>query len=226
MPFWITNCVLILRENAERLLLIFLLGPAPLGLFVVASTAATAHLTVTKSLNLVVFSRAAALSKSHALKDAAQVFRIMSLVNLVCGLGMVAVQPLLIPLIFGNKFAHAIPAAALLVAAQFFQSQGSMLHEALRGQARPFIGLTAALLGMAVFGGTGFWLANKWGLVGVATASILGQAFYCGFLMIVLKRIEPQARLLVSREDGKRLLTILHETKAGVLNRWFTLKTG
>jgi O-antigen/teichoic acid export membrane protein len=226
IPFWITNCVLALRENAERLLLIFLLGPAPLGLFVVASTAATAHLTVTKSLNLVIFSRAAALSKSHALKDAAQVFRVMSLVNLICGLGMIAVQPLLIPVIFGNRFANAIPAAALLVVAQFFQSQGSVLHEALRGQARPFIGLAAALVGMAVFCGTGYWLAREWGLVGVAIGSILGQASYCGFLMIILKRLEPQAHLLFGGEDGKRLVTILSETKAIVLNRLTAVKAG
>jgi O-antigen/teichoic acid export membrane protein len=226
LPFWVTDCVFVMRENAERLLLMCLLGPTALGLFVVSVTAAGAHLTVTKSLNLVIFSRSAALAKSHALKDAAQVFRIMSLVNLVCSLGMVAVQPLLIPLIFGHKFAPAIPAAALLVAAQFFQSQGSVLHEALRGQSRPFIGLTAALLGMAIFGGSGYWLAGKWGLVGVATGSILGQVAYCGFLMIALKRLEPQARLLVTREDGKRLIKILSETKAGLLNRWFTVKAG
>lgn len=226
MPFWITNCMLVVRDNAERLLLMFLLGSASLGLYVVAVTAASAHLTVTKSLNLVIFSRSAALAKSHALKDAAQLFRIMSLINLVCSLGMVAMQPLLIPLIFGNQFAQAVPAATLLVAAQFFFSQGSVLHEALRGQARPFIGLAAAVLGMVIFGATGYWLARQWGLVGVASASILGQASYCGFLVIVLKRLEPRARLLVSREDVNRLAGILSETKTKLLNRWIAYKAG
>jgi O-antigen/teichoic acid export membrane protein len=219
IPFWITNCVLILRDNAERLLLMFLLGPAPLGLFVVAFTAAGAHLTVTRSLNLVVFSRAAALARPHALKDAAQVFRIMGLINFVLGFGMLIVQPLFIPLIFGNAFTGAVAAAMLLVAAQFFQSQGSILQEALRGQARPFIGLAGALLGMGIFAGVGYWLASELGLVGVAIASICGQAFFCGFMIVAMKRLEPGVHLFITREDGKRLITMLGEIKAALLNR-------
>jgi O-antigen/teichoic acid export membrane protein len=219
MPFWITNCILIVRENAERLLLMFLMGPAPLGLFVVAFTAASAHLTVTKSLNLVIFSRAAALPKPHALNDAAQVFRIIGLVNFVLGLGMVIVQPIFIPLIFGKAFTGAIAPAMLLVAAQFFQSQGSVLQEALRGQARPFIGLVGVLLGMGIFAVAGYWLAGELGLVGVAIASICGQASYCIFMMIALKHLEPGAHLFIKREDGQRALAMIREIKAALLNR-------
>ena len=226
MPFWITNCILILRENAERLLLMFLLGPATLGLFVVAVTAAGAHLTVTKSLNLVVFSRAAALDESHALRDSARLFRILGLVNFTLGVGMVMVQPFLIPLIFGKAFIGAVPAAMLLVVGQFFQSQGSILQEAMRGQARPFIGLIGVGWGMAIFGSIGYWLASGSGLLGVAIASTCGQAAYCVFMIAAFKIADPGVDLLVRREDGKRLLSMVGEGTSAILARLTAAKAG
>jgi O-antigen/teichoic acid export membrane protein len=226
IPFWITNCVLILRDNAERLLLMFLLGPTSLGLFVVAFTMAGAHMTIAGSLNLVVFSRAAALEKSHALQDAARVFRIMGLVNLVLGFGMVIVQPVIIPLIFGKAFSAAIVPAMLLVAAQLFRSQASVLQEAMRGQARPFIGLVGVLLGMVVFAGIGFWLAHESGIAGVAVASICGQLSYCGFMVFALKRLEPDAQIFIKAEDGTHLIAILRELKSALFNRRIAVKAG
>lgn len=218
-PFWITSCILILRDNAERLLLIFLLGPVSLGLYAVAFTAASVHLAVTNSLNLVVFSRAAALDKSLAFKDAARVFRTMGLVNFAMGLGMVVAQPIFIPLIFGKTFNGAIVPAMLLVAAQFFQSEGSVLYGALWGQGRPFIGLTAALLSIVVFAGSGYWLSEKLGLVGVAIASICSQACYCGAMMAALKRIERDVDFVPKLDDIRRVIAMLTEAKVTLLRR-------
>ncbi|MEY4386700.1 MAG: hypothetical protein RLY20_1983, partial [Verrucomicrobiota bacterium] len=108
LPFWITGIVAVLRENAERLLLMFMLGPAPLGLYVVAFTASGAHLNISKSLNLIVFSRSAALETKHALNDGARFFRLMGVMNLVFGMAMVAVMPLFIWIIYGNKFSDSV----------------------------------------------------------------------------------------------------------------------
>jgi hypothetical protein len=51
-----------------------------------------------------------------------------------------------------------------------------------------------------------------------AIASICGQAFYCGFMIVALKILEPGVDLLIKREDGKRLVTMLSEIKVAFLN--------
>lgn len=219
ISFWITSIVGILRENAARLLLMFLLGPASLGLFVVAFTASAAHLNVSKSLNLIIFSRSAALHGEHALQDAARFFRLMGIVNFALSLLMVAGMPVLIWLVYGSKFSESVIPAMMLLVAQYFLSQGGILDEALRGQGRPYVGLGGLLVGIAAFAALGWFLAKPFGLLGVAFASIGGQFVYWLWMMIVFRRIGTGIRLLPMFEDISELIRLFNEMKRGLMNR-------
>jgi O-antigen/teichoic acid export membrane protein len=219
LPFWATGVVAILRDNAERLLLMFLLGPVALGLYVVAFTASGVHLNVSRSLNLIVFSRGAALQPEHALPDAARFFRLMGLLNLTLGLGMVLGMPLLIWLVYGAEFNNSIVPAMLLVAAQFFLSQGAILDEALRARSNPLAGLVGMVLGMAVFAAVGVLLAGRHGLLGVTAASIAGQFAYWTWMVMAFRRASNGLRLVPGRADFADLARILRETKRSLLNR-------
>jgi O-antigen/teichoic acid export membrane protein len=208
MPFWITGIVLVLRDNAERLLLMFLLGPVALGLYVVAFTASGVHLNVSKSLNLIVFARSAAQIHDLALADAARLFRLMALLNIALGVAMIAGLPLLIRIVYGPRFGASVLPAMLLVTSQGLLSQGAILDEALRAQAKPFIGLACVLLGMATFAGFGILLAGHYGLVGVASAAIAGQVAYCGAIVIATKRLVPGIQICPSASDVGQLWMI------------------
>lgn len=219
IAFWITSIVGILRENAARLLLIFLLGPASLGLFVVAFTASAAHLNVTKSLNLIIFSRSAALHSAHALQDAARFFRLMGIVNFALSLLMVAGMPVLIWLIYGSKFSESVIPAMMLLVAQYFLSQGGILDEALRGQGRPYVGLGGLLVGVVAFAVLGWFFAKPFGLLGVAAASIGGQFVYWLWLTLSFRRIGEGIRLLPMFGDLIELSRLFKEIKRGLMNR-------
>jgi O-antigen/teichoic acid export membrane protein len=219
ISFWITGIVGILRENAARLLLMFLLGPASLGLFVVAFTASAAHLNVSKSLNLIIFSRSAALQGEHALQDAARFFRLMGIVNFVLSMLMVAAMPVLIWIIYGSKFSESVIPAMMLLLAQYFLSQGGILDEALRGQGRPYVGLVGLIAGVAAFAALGWFLAKPYGLVGVAAASIGGQLIYWLWMMMAFRRIGDGIRLLPVLEDISELIRLFKEMKRGLMNR-------
>lgn len=219
ISFWITSIVGILRENAARLLLMFLLGPASLGLFVVAFTASGAHLNVSKSLNLIIFSRSAALQGELALQDAARFFRLMSIVNFALSMLMLAAMPVLIWIIYGSNFSESVIPAMMLLLAQYFLSQGGILDEALRGQGRPYVGLVGLIAGVAAFAALGWILANPYGLVGVAAASIGGQLVYWLWMMMAFRRIGNGIRLLPVLEDISELIRLFGEMKRGLMNR-------
>jgi O-antigen/teichoic acid export membrane protein len=219
LPFWATGIVAVVRDNAERLLLMFLLGPVALGLYVVAFTASGVHLNVTRSLNLIVFARGAALNPEHALPDAARFFRLMGLLNLTLSLGMVLGMPLLIGLVYGRGFSNSVVPAMLLVAAQFFLSQGAILDEALRARSKPLAGLVGMVLGMAVFATAGVLLAREHGLLGVAGASIAGQFAYWTWMVMTFRRASDGLRLVPDRADVADLVRILRETRRSMMGR-------
>ena len=218
-PFWISGGVSILRDNAERLLLMFLLGPSALGFYTVAFTASGAHLNISRSLNLIVFSRSAALGGKSALADAARFFRMMGLMNVALGIIMVVAMPLLIHIIFGPSFAGAVKPAMLLVMAQLFLSQGAILDEALRAQSRPYVGLIGMVCGMTVFAAVGSFIAKPLGLLGVAGASIAGQFAFWLWMVVSFRRIGGDVRLFPNRHDVAQLVRIASETKEALFSR-------
>ena len=199
-PYLASSAVYLAKDNVERLLLLFLLGTTQLGWYVIAFTAAGLHTTVTKSVNFLILSRSGALNSEYAARDSARIFRIMSVVSAALSVTMMAILPLLIPIMFGMAFQQAVMPAIVLVAAQYFSGQGAIIDEGLRAQSRPTIGLAAGLVSMAVFAGGAFWLAPAHGILGVAIASVGGQITYCLFLAIYL-RSRFQTQLLPSAVD-------------------------
>jgi O-antigen/teichoic acid export membrane protein len=208
-PFAITGVVYAVRDNAERLLLMALLPIASLGNYAVASTASSIHLTFGKSLNTVLFTRSASQDEQNALIDVARLFRLMALINLLLGSVAAVILPLLIPIVFGGEFKTAVVPAVLLIVSQFFLSQGSLINEGLRARKKPYFGMFGVILSLAVFSAVGILLSNRFGLIGVAMASIVGQAFYCSHMMIRLKRASPNARLIPEVEDIRIVLRMI-----------------
>jgi O-antigen/teichoic acid export membrane protein len=200
-PFWATGLGYVVRDNIEKFVLLLLLGPVALGLYVVAWTASSSHLTLSKSLNFVVFSRSAALSQEDAARDIARVFRIMGFVNAALGLVLALMMTWLIRLLYGVSFTAAAYPAIVLIASQLFLSQASILDEGLRGQGRPIPGLFGVFLAMIIFCAAALMLASRLGVVGIAIASASGQLAFLAWMVTALKRSRPEIPLLSRRRD-------------------------
>jgi O-antigen/teichoic acid export membrane protein len=205
LPFWFAGIAAVLRDNAERLLLMFLLGPSKLGLYAVAFTASSVHLHVSRSLNLITFSRVAGLERNVGRLDAARSFRLMSIVNLLLSLAMLAVVPSLVRFVYGAAFSNSIFPACLLVAAQFFLCQGAILDEALRARANPLAGLGGTLTAISVFTVSGVALAGPFGLHGVAAASIVAQIAYCTWMVWKFRSAGAPVPLIPCARDFREL---------------------
>ena len=220
IPFWVAGIGYIVRDNIDRALLLFLLGAAPLGLYVVALTAAGVHLTFSKSFNFVIFARSAALSNEEAMKDAARFFRVTLMINLMFGLALAVMLPWLIPLLFGSAFAASIAPAILLVVSQSLLAQGSLLEESLRAQRKPLLGVMGMAVTIAVFAVAGIVLAPRGGVTGVAIAAIIAQLSFCLFMSAMLKRFHPGARLLPREEDVRFILANVTNLREAILKRF------
>ncbi|MCA9239963.1 MAG: oligosaccharide flippase family protein [Planctomycetales bacterium] len=208
-PFLATSVVQLVRDNFARLVLLYILLPADLGLYVVAITSSALHGTLGKSITTIVLPRSSALSLEDAARDSAKIFRVMAIVNIAVSVLMALVLPVLIPLFFGRAFLGAVVPALVLLGAQYFGNLGAILDEGLRGQARPLVGMIAGLCGVLLFGLTSVAFSRLAGLGGVATAATLGEALYC-LIILVYYYVKFRLALLPQGADFRFLASAIN----------------
>jgi O-antigen/teichoic acid export membrane protein len=220
IPYLATSVIYLAKDNIEKVVLLFLLGSQQLGLYVVAATASGLHTPLSRSVNILILPRSGSLAAEQAAHDAARIFRVMVIVSAVLSAAMVGLLPWLMPLLFGAGFKDSVLPAMLLVAAQFFSAQGSIIDESLRAQSRPGIGMIAGLVSVTFFCGLALVLAPRLGLVGVSIAAICGQVTYCLMLAIYLQR-SFKLSLVPSNRDFRfirdNLRTAINRTKRRVI---------
>jgi O-antigen/teichoic acid export membrane protein len=105
----------------------------------------------------------------------ARMFRFTAWTWLLAGLGVAAVIPIMLPLLYGAAFRPAIGPAILLIPAAALMGQASILEESMRAQGRAFIGLEARGAGLLVMLVVGILLAPIMGIFGVVFAMIGSQ---------------------------------------------------
>lgn len=206
--FYAATIALLLRDQIERLFLLYAMSVDDLGQYVVAFSAAFLPSVLAKSLGLIVFSRSAIIGRSGAYEDTGRLFRLLVTVNLIIAAGSAAVLPFLLPFIYGPAFAPAGQISLVLVLAQVAIAAFSVLDEGLKGQDRAHLGAVAILLMLVTFLATAFQLANTLGALGVAVAAVVGHTVSLLFLVVIFKRTAPEVPLLPRREELQLLANI------------------
>lgn len=210
LPFWATSLAYVLRDNIERFVAVWLVGAAGLGIYVVAWTASGAHLTLSKSLNLLVFSRSASLSSEEAMSDAGRTFRIALCANISLAVLMGLLIPWLVPAFYGAEFRDAVFPAIVLLGSQGLLAQAGILDESLRGQGRPLPGMLGVVLSVAAFSSMSGVLTPSWGPVGLAVASAFAQLLFLAVMIRAVKSGLRGLRLMPNRHDLADIAGVLH----------------
>jgi len=179
-----------LNIRLDQLVMIALLSPDAVGLYVVAVAWGGAAQPLATVL------AHAAVPSLAALQDGQQRARLLyrsgALVSIAASVALLALTPLVLPLIFGAEFRGAIPAALVLAVAGAVTGMNAVGSECLRGLGRPRGLLAAECAGLAVTCVAVPVLIPLWGIVGAAVASL---ASYLAIMAI-------QWRLL-SRDAGR-----------------------
>lgn len=207
--FFLTSIVYIVKDNIERFILLLLLGATSLGVYVVALSASGLHLILSKSLNLIVFSRGAALESGQAVHDCSRTFRIMAIINFFISLLVIGLMPILIPVVFGSDFNSSIVPAMLLVISQYFLCQASLLDEGLRSQQLPLFGMQGVIGNVLITIVLGLVFVPNGGTVSMTIISIISQVCYLVWMIISFKRIDNQVKLLPELLDLHFIITKL-----------------
>jgi O-antigen/teichoic acid export membrane protein len=159
----------------DRILLVYLLAPAAVGLYVVAVSMARPLQELGNAIALVLLPKASGYRDAEAIAVSGLAGRVGLICMLVIGLPMVVVAPLLLEVLFGKAFLPAVPVFRLLLVAVIASSTADILSQAFLATGRPGTASLLRCLEMAALVGLLFYLVPKNGMIGAAEA-ILASA--------------------------------------------------
>lgn len=110
-------------------------------------------------------------------ETSAMATRLLALLVIPCCLGMAALMPLVLPLIYGSAFAPAIPAAIILVCAAAVSATSVVGTNLVLAMERNDFVLISSLVGAGFAVVAGLMLIPTFGVLGAATTRALIQMF-------------------------------------------------
>jgi O-antigen/teichoic acid export membrane protein len=163
------------------------LGAAPLGLYAVATSFTTLPMVIALSIGMVEYAHVA--GEADRSTGRRTVMRYLTLTLFLCTTLVLVVElalPTLLPWLFGENFAAAVPVAGILLLAGLARAARRILSDGLRALGRPAAGSYAEVVSWVALAALLAVLVPLFGINGVAMAVAVSAFVAAGFLAIVL----------------------------------------
>ncbi|XAS63706.1 lipopolysaccharide biosynthesis protein [Micrococcaceae bacterium Sec5.8] len=116
--------------------------------------------------------------------------RIQSLYGVTTGVGLAVVAPVLVPLVFGEKWLDAVLPLVFLALYAAARSLGAGANDVYKAIGRPSLSIWVSLVRLVILLPVLLW-ATQWGIVGVACAQfVVAVLFACGMQLVAARVIE------------------------------------
>lgn len=177
-----------LHLRLDQYMIGYLLDPAHVGLYAIAVNLTNLLLRVPDALGTVLFPRLAGATEVRAHEATAEVCRLtVGVVSLGC-VGFAIAGPIVIPLLFGQRFAGAIAPMLMLLPGIVMMSIYLILSRNFTSRNRQQINFVAAGLALAVNVLSNLWLIPHWGIVGAAASHCISYGIAAVVLLVAFVR--------------------------------------
>lgn len=222
----------LVNERIDQLAISLLLGPAKLGLYVIAVTLTSAITLIGSSVGMVALPVIAHMKEEASRRDAGRNFVTLTLIlgATVSAVTMVF-TPQLIHLFFGDAFAGATTAARVLLVAAVFFSVNRVVGNILKAVNRPLDAGLAEIIAMAVTVAGLAVLLPTFGITGAAIASLLAYVVATSWMAYRAGRaleVAPAQVVLPPLTQVRRAGRVVHTVARDGFRRcrdsatWFT----
>ncbi len=208
--------------RVDQLLLSIFASPASLGLYVVGLGYANLLLTIPNTTAMAMWpGLVAACHAGDAPTYLTRWYRRLLWVSLAAAVCLAAASVVVLPLLFGRAFTSAVPLAVLLVPAAVCLGMNEILLGAFQASGRPDIASVSQVIGLTVTIAALATLFPRWGVYGVATASLLS---YSATHLYLLRRafdtfgVTLRSLVVPTPDDVDALRTM----RAAIAHRWQT----
>jgi O-antigen/teichoic acid export membrane protein len=187
-PFILASVVAIIYMQIDKAVLIWILPREEIGWYVAAFAAAGVVNVLSNSLGIVQFSEAVQNEAGLGFASLACVLRRSGIISSASAIGLAALLPWLLPLVYGEAFTPAVGIAGILLPGMVIAGLAEICNQALRGQGKPLAGMVSKFMGILVMGCSAYVLAKLWGGKGIACGYLFGQLVaFAGILAISIR---------------------------------------
>lgn len=203
--------------RADVFFLNYLGGPAQVGVYSVSTNLAEKIWLLDESIGAAVFSEVVSRDPEESAALALRTARMVGVLALVGSLLLAVVSAVLIPVLYGPRFAGAIGPLMLLLPGVVAVGIGRPLSAYFSGQlSRPGLTSVAAVLGAIVAAIAYFGLIPKYGAMGAAIGSSLSYSAPLVFYSLLLGRYaNSRPRDLIPRAEDAALIVDFLRRAAG-----------
>lgn len=184
-----------LALQVDQVLVVSLLSPAAMGSYVVVLSLSRMLNLFQTSVVMVLFPKAAGLSKEEVLAMTGQAVRISGLATAICGLLVCLAGPTLLRLLYGTEYVAATSALRILVLEATLSGIVFVLAQAFMALNHPGVVTVLQALGLSLSIPMMLWLIPRFGIYGAAvsllTSTIARLMFVCVGFRIFLKTAAP-----------------------------------
>jgi PST family polysaccharide transporter len=122
--------------------------------------------------------------------------QIQSLYGVTAGVGLAVLAPIIIPLLFGEKWMDAVLPLVFLALYAAARSLGAGANDVYKALGRPGLSIAISIVRLVILVPV-LLLATRWGIIGVACAQlVVALLFACGMQGVAAKVIKIRARRL------------------------------
>jgi antigen flippase len=196
-----------MSAQVDQVLVIGLLGPADVGVYVVALSISRVITIMHSAVASVVAPSATGLSAEAVVAIVGRSARLSNAVAVILGVALAAVLPIVLPFFYGHAFDGAVPVAQVLTLEAILSGLVSVLWTAFMALGRPgFVTLLQAI-GLAVVLPLMLVLLPRLGLLGAALAllasTLLRLTLILGSFVLILR--VPIPSFVPTQDDFQRL---------------------
>lgn len=196
-------------NKLDQALALPILGAYAAGIYSIGVTIASAPLALGHALSAATFPRIARAAPEGRPFLQAQAVRAALALGLLIAPVMVLLSWLLIPLIFGERFAPAFTVVAIAAPGTVAMMAAFVASTSLAADSRGWMMTASQIVGLAVSTALLIVLGLAYGSAGAAAASAAGYVVLFGCLMASLK--SPLRQLAPRFDDGRRSIRLLRK---------------
>ncbi|NLF05713.1 MAG: oligosaccharide flippase family protein [Actinomycetales bacterium] len=209
MRMWIGSLSGILLLRLDQAILAPLSSAVELGYYTLAVSIAEVPLLLTAAARNVLF---AADSSEPDAQRLATTARLVTAICAVGAVGIAAILPWGLPLLFGEEFGPSLPVTLVLLVAMLAGTPGSLAGAGLSSRGRPGLRSTSLVIACVVNVALLVLLAPRWGAMGAAAATLVGSIVSANLNILWLHRyfgVRPRDFHGLRRADLDAVRTIV-----------------
>ena len=177
-----------LNHRLDVFMIAAMVGTGGVGHYLVGVNLAELTWWVPLALGTVLFPKASAMDSESNFEMSAVACRRTLVVTMLAGLGLLAVAPTAIPLVYGGNFVPSVTVFLILLPSGLLYTIHKVLGSSLSAHGMPQATLFAGLASLPLTVGLNVLMIPRWGITGAAIASDIAYAVNAAVILVLFVR--------------------------------------